>query len=145
MESGPQVMATGTRPAMSRNASPATSAFSISSRLGKSALHRHKLHLPAALTKAREAEQVARADGLLEQLIELTDEARRLKQKAEAKKDYRTALAAVRELCRIVELVARINGELKESQINVVNVRLDEPSATRVAEIWLARHNHEQP
>lgn len=113
--------------------------------IAKSALHRHKLHLSATLVKAQESEQVARADGLLDQLIELTNEARRLKQKAEAKKDYRTALAAVRELCRIVELVARINGELKDSQINVVNVRLDERSATRVAEIWLARHCPEQP
>jgi hypothetical protein len=113
--------------------------------IAKSALHRHnKLHLPATLVKAQECEQVARADGLLEQLIELTNEARSLKQKAEAKKDYRTALAAVRELCRIVELVARINGELKDSQINVINMKLDEQTATRVAEIWLARHNHGQ-
>jgi hypothetical protein len=111
----------------------------------KSALHRHKLHLSATLVKAKESEQVARADGLLDQLIELTNEARRLKQKAEAKRDYRTALTAVRELVRIVEMIARINGELKDSQINVINMKLDEQSATRVAEIWLARHNHGQP
>lgn len=108
--------------------------------IAKSALHRHKIHLPATLVKARQSEEVSHANGLLRQLIELTNEARRLQQKAEKKKDYRTALAAVRELCRIVELVAKINGELKGSQINVVNVSLDERSATRIAEVWLARH-----
>jgi hypothetical protein len=40
----------------------------------------------------------------------------------------------VRELCRIVELVAKINGEIKDSQINIMNVRLDERSATLACE-----------
>ena len=46
------------------------------------------------------------------QLRELTSEAQRLKVIAEQAGDYRAALAPVRELCRIVELMAKLSGEL---------------------------------
>lgn len=93
------------------------------------AIRRHrKAHLPAALAKAQEAEEAARADDLLAQLRALTAEAHRIKDRAERTGDYRTALAGVRELVRIVELLAKLRGELNErAQINVL-----------VAPEWLA-------
>ena len=110
--------------------------------LSTAALFRHAKHIPAALARASEAATVARADGLLDQLRELTAEAQRIKQKAEKEGDYRAALAAVRELCRIVELIARLRGELDERvQMNILNVRLDPDTATRVAETYLARRH----
>ena len=113
--------------------------------IAKSALHRHKQHLSATLVKARESQDVAHADQLLEQLRELTIEARRIKQKAEAKKDYRTALAAVRELSRIVEIVAKIRGEIDtRAEVNVMNLRLDAETAKRIGETFLARHQRLQ-
>ena len=85
-------------------------------RFAVTSLHRHKhRHVPAALAKARGAQQVAEAEGLLGQLQELTVEARRLKSKAENKGDLRTALSAIRELVRMVELLAKLRGELDES------------------------------
>jgi hypothetical protein len=109
--------------------------------VAKSALHRHKLHLSATLVKARDSEEIAHADGLLEQLRELTVEARHIKEKAEARKDYRTALAAVRELCRIVELVAKLRGEIDgRAEINVMNLQLDTETARRIGETFLSRH-----
>ncbi len=104
------------------------------------ALFRHQKHLPAVIVKASEAAEVARADSLLDHLRELTAESHRIKEKAETAGDYRTALAAVRELCRIVELMARLRGELDDrAQMNILNVHLDPDKATRVAETYLER------
>ncbi|MCH7584920.1 MAG: hypothetical protein IH941_07150 [Acidobacteria bacterium] len=85
-------------------------------RLKVTSLHRHKhSHVPATLAKAHEAREVAAADSLLDRLEQLTGEARRVKTKAERAGDLRTALAAIRELVRMVELLAKLRGELDES------------------------------
>jgi hypothetical protein len=93
------------------------------------AVRRHrKAHLPAALIKAQEAAEAARADDLLVQLRNLTAEAHRIKDRAERTGDYRTALAGIGQLARIIELLARLRGELDErAQIDVL-----------VAPEWLA-------
>jgi hypothetical protein len=88
------------------------------------AIRRHrKAHLPEVLIKAQEAAEAARADDLLAQLRDLTAEAHRIKDRAERTGDYRTALAGIRELVRIVELLAKLRGELDERpQLNVLVV-----------------------
>jgi hypothetical protein len=79
-------------------------------------------------------------------LRSLTVEAQRLKEKAETAGDFRTALAAVRELCRIVELVAKLRGELNERpEINVMNFQLDAETAKKIGETFLARHQMREP
>jgi hypothetical protein len=50
----------------------------------------------------------------MEHLNHLTSEATRLKQNAEQAKDYRTALAGVREMSRLLELVMRLAVEVQE-------------------------------
>jgi len=85
-------------------------------RLTITSVHRHQhSHLPASLKRAHQAHLAAEADGLLARLEELTSEAHRLKGKAEAAGDLRTALSAIRELVRIIELLAKLRGELDES------------------------------
>jgi hypothetical protein len=69
----------------------------------------------------------------------MAPEARRLQAKAEADGDTRTAIAALRELTRLIELRARVAGELKDRQVNVLNVNLDEITAARMAELYLSR------
>jgi len=87
-------------------------------RVSDDALGRHKAnHLPATLLKAHEAGEIAHADNLLTRLDELTDEAHRIGSKAEREGDYRTALSGVRELVRIVELQAKLIGELDERPV----------------------------
>jgi hypothetical protein len=77
---------------------------------------------------------------LLEQLDELTREAGRIQAQAEAIRDHRTALLCIRTRCQIIELMARLGGELEDrSQTNVVNVHLDPETAKRMAETYLAR------
>ena len=91
-------------------------------------LLRHRDHVPQHLAKAHEAEQVAAADDLLAKVQGLEVDARRIAKAAEDSADLRTALAGIRELTRIVELVAKMRGEFQEG--STVNVT--------VAPEWLA-------
>ena len=84
--------------------------FSVSS----ASLFRHNKHISKTLSNARQEAEILRADGLMEHLNHLTAEAARLKQKAEHAKDYRTALAGVREMSRLLELAVRLAVELQE-------------------------------
>ncbi len=97
---------------------------SIAERFGTSvaAMFRHRgEHVPAALAQASDAAEVARADTLLDQLGELRADARRIGGKAEDAGDLKTALTGVRELVRIVELTAKLVGELDDRpQVNVL-------------------------
>jgi hypothetical protein len=109
--------------------------------VSRDAVVRHRRHLPEALTHAREAKEIIHGDRLVDQLRDLRSEAKRLKEKAEQAGDYRTALAAVRELCRIVELIAKMTGELdSHTETKILNVTLDAETARRISETFLARH-----
>jgi hypothetical protein len=104
-------------------------------------LFRHKAHLAETLKKSHEVAEVSRADSLIDQLKQLAKDARRIQKKAEAANDYRGALAAVRELTRLVELAARLSGELNERpETKILNVTLDAETAKRVAATFLERH-----
>src|SRR5215831_12084581 len=82
--------------------------------LSTASLFRHNRHISKTLSNARQQAEILRADGLMEHLNHLTAEAARLKQKAEQAKDYRTALAGVREMSRLLELVMRLAVQLQE-------------------------------
>jgi hypothetical protein len=95
----------------------------------QSSMHRHyHRHLPQALAKAHDAETVASADGLVGDIQGLRAKAERIGKEAERAGDGRLALQAVRELTRIVELLARMQGELHTG--NTTNIV--------VAPEWLA-------
>lgn len=82
--------------------------------LSPASLFRHNKHMSKTLSQSRQEADILRADGLMEHLNHLTAEAARLKQKAEQKKDYRTALAGVREMSRLLELAVRLATEIQE-------------------------------
>jgi len=85
------------------------------------ALGRHvKNHLVATLAAARDAERIARGDDLLDQVGDLQRQAQAVKDKAEEAGDLKTALMGIRELVRIVELLAKLRGTLNTQP--VVNV-----------------------
>ncbi len=83
------------------------------------AVRRHKdNHLPALLA---EAQKHVRADTLMARLEAYTQSAHSIRHKAEAAGDLRTALAAIRELVRIVELQERLIGEIQDgATVNVL-------------------------
>jgi len=92
-------------------------------RLSESAVYRHKTeHLPAHLSKAREAEEAARADDLLEQVRHLQAHALDILECAEKAGDLRTALAAISQARGNLELLGKLAGDLDERP--VVNVLL---------------------
>jgi len=96
----------------------------ISGRFGvsRSALTRHKAqHIGQAVAQAQGEAVTAAGGAVLAKIAALEADAKRLQAKAEKSGDYRTAIAALREMVRIVELLAKLQGELTEgTTINIL-------------------------
>src|SRR5215208_5184631 len=91
--------------------------------LSESAVYRHKSeHLPAHLLKAREAEEVAHAENLLEQVRTLQAHALDILDRAEKAGDLRTALAAISQARGNLELLGKLAGELDDRPVVNLNV-----------------------
>jgi hypothetical protein len=91
--------------------------------LSESAVYRHKTgHLPAHLLKAREVEEVAHADDLLEQVRNLQAHALDILDCAEKTGDLRTALAAISQARGNLELLGKLAGELDERPVVSLNI-----------------------
>ncbi len=91
--------------------------------LSESSVYRHKTeHLPAHLLKAREAEEVAQADDLLDQVRNLQAHALDILERAEKAGDLRTALAAISQARGSLELLGKLAGELDERPVVNLNV-----------------------
>jgi len=91
--------------------------------LSESAVYRHKTdHLPAHLLKAKEVEEAARADDLLEQVRHLQGRALDILERAEKTGDLRTALAAISQARGNLELMGKLAGELDERPVVNLNV-----------------------
>jgi len=108
----------------SRNITEIAKRFAVS----HDALLRHRQsHIPAGLTKAHEAQEMAKADTLLHQVTSLRDTALRILVQAERAGDLRTALQGVREAKGCLELLARLQGELQEQARVQVAVLVQSP------------------
>jgi transposase-like protein len=91
--------------------------------LSESAVYRHKVeHLPAHLLKAKEVEEAARADDLLEQVRSLQAHALGILERAEKTGDLRTALAAISQARGNLELLGKLAGELDERPVVNLNI-----------------------
>jgi hypothetical protein len=91
--------------------------------LSESAVYRHKIeHLPSHLLKAKEVEEAARADDLLEQVRNLQGHALDILERAEKAGDLRTALAAISQARDNLELLGKLAGELDERPVVNLNV-----------------------
>jgi transposase-like protein len=91
--------------------------------LSESAVYRHKTeHLPTHLLKAKEAQEVAQADDLLEQVRHLQDHALDILERAEKAGDLRTALSAISQARGNLELLGKLAGELDERPVVNLNV-----------------------
>jgi hypothetical protein len=91
--------------------------------LSESAVYRHKTeHLPAHLLKAREVEEVAQAEVLLEQVRLLQAHALDILERAEKAGDLRTALAAISQARGNLELLGKLAGELDERPVVNLNI-----------------------
>jgi hypothetical protein len=89
--------------------------------LGHDAVRRHRLnHLPASLVKAEAAQEIADANTVLGKVQELLTRAWRLADTAEHANDLRSAIQSVRAITPILELLAKLSGELKTA-VNITN------------------------
>ena len=89
--------------------------------VSESSVYRHKTeHLPAQLLKAREAEEVAQAEDLLEQVRNLQAHALHILECAEQAGDLRNALAAISQARDNLELLGKLAGELDERAVTNV-------------------------
>lgn len=80
-----------------------------------------KKHIPTVVLSAAKAAEGDRADDLLMEVENIAETQRRLLDKAETEKDYRTAIAAGRELARCVELTAKLRGDIATAPtINII-------------------------
>lgn len=86
------------------------------------ALFRHKeSHLPKALTQAHAAADVAQADDLLDQVQDLQRRTLAILATAEQTKALGLALGAIREARSNLELLAKLEGKLREQQtVNIL-------------------------
>ena len=96
--------------------------------VSRSSLMRHRDdHLAAAVVKANGAAEAAHGDDLLAKLESIESEARGILKDAKKAKDLRAAVMAIRELTRLVDLLARLRGELQNSSPTVINVQVLAP------------------
>jgi DNA-binding transcriptional ArsR family regulator len=106
----------------------------------RGAVARHLKHVSTALTQARKLREIEDGKSILIQLRELKIQAENLRVRADRAGDYRSALVAVREMTRLVELEARLTGELAERpETKILNFTLDAETARRMTETFLAR------
>ena len=82
-------------------------------RLSATALHRHKTaHLPTALVRAQQAEEMLRADSLLGEVEALMVRTDTIYAESVANSDPRLALSAIREKRSCLELLGKVTGEI---------------------------------
>ena len=91
-------------------------------RVSKDALSRHTPHISPAAVEKHEAAEATRTLSLGEQVAQLQADAHRIGAAAEKEGDKRTALMAIRELVRIADLLARMQGAVREPAGSTVNV-----------------------
>ncbi len=81
--------------------------------VSKTALIRHRnLHLPVSQIKAKEAEEVTRAEDLLDQVRDLQERTLATLDEAEEAEELSDALRAIREARSDLELLAKLLDEL---------------------------------
>jgi hypothetical protein len=79
-------------------------------------------HLPALLALARDAERAARADTLLDRIEDLHSRTMAILEAVEGRDEHGTALAAIREARRNLELVGEVTRELDRA--GTINLEL---------------------
>ena len=94
--------------------------------LSRSALHRHREHLPKALTQAKQAQEIAAASTVLGRVERLISRLETIADKAQRAREWHPAVLALREVKGCVQLLAEITGELEKEKDEVnVNVSIN--------------------
>jgi hypothetical protein len=89
--------------------------------VSRSALDRHRKHIPAALVKAKEAAEVADAGTLLSRVEQLVSRCERIYDLAIVAGELSGAVGATRELRGCLELLGKLSGELQNGAKVAIN------------------------
>ena len=124
-----------------------TAAGEIASSTGlcRSAIDRHRDHIPQAVAQARDVAEIARAEGLLAFAVSLTEHAMRLLEGAEADGDRRTAIAAVREVRECLRLLNTLRPQPVPNMAMVAQVLASELEPTMLRRIRVALQERRHP
>ena len=97
-------------------------------RLSEAAMFRHKKnHLTQALVRSKKAQEVVQSDRLMDRLRQLHAETMGILREALDTDDNRLALQAVGRAAKLLELEARLLGELDESTKVLLGVKVERP------------------
>lgn len=108
-------------------------------KIGTSSLKRHRdLHLPAELSRAKQAEEVTAGDRLLEELNGLREEAARTARKAEEAGDGTLHLRSVDTRARMVRIKADVQGVIHQKiELDDQGVRKELEETRAELERWI--------
>ena len=101
--------------------------------LSLGAISRHKEHVKQTLGEAiqrRDGERQEQGSTLLNRVERLVDEAEGVLTCAKSMQDWRGATSALSAACRLLELCARLNGELQSSNSPGIHLTLNKVSTT---------------
>jgi hypothetical protein len=90
--------------------------------VSEDAVGRHKRHMQLVIAKAAalvEQKDVAYGSALMAEIGRIRADAERLQLESERRQDLRGALRAIHERLAVVELEAKLNGQIETSQKNV--------------------------
>jgi len=106
--------------------------------LSRSAIDRHRDHIPQAVARARDVAEIARAEGLLAYTVALTERAMLLLEGAEADGDRKTAIAAVREVRECLRLLNTLRPQPVPDMAMVAEILASELEPTMLRRIRVA-------
>jgi hypothetical protein len=99
--------------------------------VSEDALGRHKRHMQLVIAKAAalvDQKDVAYGSALMAEIARIRADAERLQIESERRQDVRGALRAIHERLAVVELEAKLSGQINTSQKNVtINVQTISP------------------
>ncbi len=108
--------------------------------LSRSALFRHRAHIPAALTKAKEAGEIAQANTLLARVNEVISKAENIAGKALAANEFAAAVRGLGEVRQCLELLGELSGELQRGDdIKVAVMNVNDLSAEDQSDLQMCR------
>lgn len=109
------------------------------------AVNRHAKHIQSALVRAQakpDGDELRYGDKLLREIDRIRQDAERLQEESEQRRDMRAALRAIHERLAIVELEAKLSGQIKPAQSLTINVHAPEPLEQTLADAQMLLELH---
>jgi hypothetical protein len=99
--------------------------------------HHEKVCVAKVLHKARKAHEVFAANSVRDCVLQLRDKTLAILDQAEKNQDFPLALKAIKEAKGILELMAKVSGEINTQAQNnfIIQINITEEQSSRLAEL----------